>query len=147
MSWFRRLRHDQSGQGYIEFMLVLPLFLLTIAGLILFGRVLYVKLALDMTTYDACRAAVEAMDQTDGIAQGNAAGRNTLHGFFLNAGAVRLAILPQGAWGRGTRVMCQARFNLYVGDIPLAGTISGSGNVNLEASSWSRIETWRSYWR
>lgn len=147
MSWIRRLRHDDKGQGYIEFMLVLPLFLLTIAALIFFGRVLYVKLALDMTTYDACRAAVEALDGEDGIAQGSAAGKNTLRGFFLNAGVVRLAITPQGAWTRGTRVMCQARFDLYVGDIPLAGAITGKANVNLEASSWSRVETWRSYWR
>lgn len=147
MSWFRHLRHDASGQGYIEFMLVLPLFLLTIGALIFFGRVLYVKLALDMTTYDACRAAVEALDGKDGVAQGNAAGKNTLRGFFLDAGDVRLAVTHEGAWDRGTRVKCYAKFDLYVGDIPLASVIAGSANVALEATSWSRVETWRSYWR
>ncbi len=147
MAWSPRLSHDERGQGYIEFILVLPLFLLTIAALIFFGRVLYVKLALDMTTYDACRAAVEALDGEDGIAQGNTAGRNTLRGFFLNASAVRLAISPQSTWQRSTRVMCHARFNLYIGDIPLVSALTSKSNVNLEASSWSRVETWRSYWR
>ena len=128
-------------------MLVLPLFLLTIAALIFFGRVLYVKLALDIATYDACRAAVEALDGEDGIAQASTAGKNTVRGFFLNAGTMRLTIAPQGIWQRGTRVMCHARFNVYVGDIPLAHAIAGKSSVNLEASSWSRVETWRSYWR
>lgn len=147
MGWIQSARCDERGQGYIEFILVLPLFLLTIAALIFFGRVLYVKLALDMTTYDACRAAVEALDGEDGIAQGNTTGRNTLRGFFLNAGAVQLAITPQGAWQRGTRVRCHARFNLYVADIPLASALTSKSHVNLEASSWSRVETWRSSWR
>ena len=56
-----RLRPSQGGQAYIELVMVLPLFLIVIAALILFGRVLYVKIALDMASYDACRAAVEAL--------------------------------------------------------------------------------------
>lgn len=147
MSWIRRLRHDDVGQGYIEFMLVLPLFLITLAGLIFFGRVLYVKLALDMATYDACRAAVEAMQGDDGIAQGTRAGHNTLRGFNLNVSAAHVAVTPQGAWARGTRVVCRAQFNVYVGDIPLATAIAGRSAVNVEATAWSRVETWRSYWQ
>lgn len=146
MSWHSRLRRDDNGQGYIEFMLVLPLFLLTIAALIFFGRVLYVKIALDMATYDACRAAVEAMQGEDGLAQGYTAGRNTLQGFRLNASGASVSILPQGTWQRGTRVQCRATFNLHVGDIPLVTTFAGGRSVNLQSESWSRVETWRSYW-
>lgn len=141
-----RCCRDQHGQAYIEFILVLPLILLTIAALIFSGRVLYVKIALDMATYDACRAAVEAMRGGDGLAQGQAAGQNTLRGFSLNAAAAHVSIAPQGAWQRGTRVRCQAGFNLYVGDIPLVTTFAGK-NVSLQSTSWSRVETWRSYWQ
>lgn len=137
---------DQGGQAYIEFMLVLPLFLITVAALIFFGRVLYVKIALDMAAYDACRAAVEAMQRDDGLSQGGIAGHTTLRGFNLNAGAARLAVEPQGSWQRGTAVRCRAGFDLYVGDIPLVNAFAGK-SVNLGSESWSRVETWRSYWR
>ncbi len=148
---FISFSRDPRGQAYIEFILVLPLTLLVIAALIFFGRVLYVKIALDMATYDACRAAVESMQGDDGLAQGHAAGYNTLRGFNLNVGAANITIAPQGAWQRGTRVLCQAGFNVYVGDIPLVGVVFnaafGGRNVNLQSNSWSRVETWRSYWR
>lgn len=146
MKRFVRGLHDQRGQAYIEFILILPLILLAIAALIFFGRVLYVKIALDMATYDACRAAVESMQGADGLAQGQTAGQNTLRGFNLDAAAAHVSIAPQGAWQRGTRVQCQAGFNLYVGDIPLVTAFAGR-NVNLQSNSWSRVETWRSYWQ
>ncbi len=137
----------ESGQAYIELVLVLPLFLLTVAALIFFGRVLYIKIALDMASYDACRAAVEAMDGSAGISQGYTAGMNTLQGFNLSAGAASLSIAPQGAWQRGTPVACGAGFNLFVGDIPLVSAISNSRSLSLQSETWSRVETWRSYWR
>ncbi len=141
-----RLKNER-GQAYIELVLVLPLFLLVIAALILFGRVLYVKIALDMASYDACRAAVEAMDGGAGMGQGYTAGMNTLQGFYLDANAASLAIAPQGAWQRGTPVACRAGFNLYVGDIPLLSSFVSGKSVNLQSETWSRVETWRSYWR
>ena len=67
--------------------MVLPLFLLVISALVFFGRVLYVKIALDMTSYDACRAAVEALQPGDGVSQGLIAGQATLQG-----------ILPESCW-------------------------------------------------
>lgn len=139
-------QQDKRGVGYIEFSLVLPLFLLTIAALLFFGRVLYVKIGLDMTTYDACRAAVEAMIGEDGLSQGQTAGRNTLRGFNLNAASASISIRPQGAWQRGTRVQCEATFNLDTSDIPLVTTFVGR-SVSLRSESWSRVETWRSYWQ
>ncbi len=143
----KRWLHDRRGQAYIELMLVLPLFLLTIAALIFFGRVLYVKIALDMASYDACRAAVEAMDGGAGTHQGYTAGINTLQGFYLDANAASLSISPQGAWQRGTPVVCRAVFNLFVGDIPLVSQFASGRSVSLQSETWSRVETWRSYWR
>ncbi len=137
----------EHGQAYVELMLVLPLFLLTVAALIFFGRVLYVKIALDMASYDACRAAVEAMDGGAGMSQGYTAGVSTLQGFYLNASAASLSIAPQGAWQRGTPVVCQASFNLFIGDIPVVSQFVSGRSVNLQSETWSRVETWRSYWR
>ncbi len=143
----KRSRKGERGQAFIELVLVLPLFLLVIAALILFGRVLYVKIALDMASYDACRAAVEAMDGRAGMSQGHTAGINTLQGFYLNANAASVSIAPQGVWQRGTPVACRAGFKLYVGDIPLLATFVSGKSIGLQSETWSRVETWRSYWR
>ncbi len=136
-----------SGQAYIELVMVLPLFLIVIAALILFGRVLYVKIALDMASYDACRAAVEALRPGDGIAQGMIAGQETLKGFYLNPVGANLTISPAGGWTRGTPVRCVAAYDLFVGDIPALSSIASGSGVPLQSTTWSRVELWRSDWR
>ncbi|CAG0947834.1 hypothetical protein ANRL1_04606 [Anaerolineae bacterium] len=143
----RSVHPSDSGQAYVELVMVLPLFLIVIAALIFFGRVLYVKIALDMTSYDGCRAAVEALRPGDGIAQGLVAGRETLKGFYLNPAGANITIAPAGGWARGTPVQCIATYDLFVGDIPgVSGFASGSG-VPLQSTTWSRVELWRSDWR
>ncbi len=140
-------RRGESGQAYIELVMVLPLFLLVVAALIFFGRVLYVKIALDMASYDSCRAAVEALRPGDGVAQGMTAGRETLRGFHLNPAGANIAISPAGGWARGTPVQCIASYDLFVGDIPNVSSFANGSGVPLQSTTWSRVELWRSDWR
>ena len=140
-------KRSESGQAYIELVMVLPLFLIVIAALILFGRVLYVKIALDMTSYDACRAAVEALRPGDGVSQGMIAGQATLRGFYLNPAGANITISPAGGWSRGTPVRCVAAYDLFVGDIPALSSIASGSGVPLQSTTWSRVELWRSDWR
>jgi TadE-like protein len=142
----QRLRQDESGQAFVELVLILPFLFITIAALIFFGRVLYAKIALDMASYDACRAAVEALLPGDGLEQGLTAGRETLSGFYMNPAGAQLTVAPDGVWGRGVWVSCNTRYNLYVGDIPLVSLFNSGRTVPLNANTWSRIETWRSWW-
>jgi len=139
--------HPSSGQAYIELVMVLPLFLIVIAALIFFGRVLYVKIALDMASYDACRAAVEALQPGDGVSQGMVAGRETLRGFYLNPAGANITVSPAGAWARGTPVQCTAAYDLFVGDIPGVSGFATSSGMPLQSATWSRVELWRSDWR
>jgi len=127
--------------------MVLPLFLVVIAALIFFGRVLYVKIALDMVSYDACRAAVEALQPGDGVSQGMIAGNETLRGFYLNPAGAKIGISPAGAWDRGTPVQCIASYDLFVGDIPSVSSFSNGSGVPLQSTTWSRVELWRSDWQ
>ncbi len=140
-------RNGEKGQAYIELVMVLPLFLIVIAALIFFGRVLYVKIALDMASYDACRAAVEALRRGDGVSQGSIAGRETLKGFFLNPAAANITVSSAGGWARGTPVQCVATYDLFVGDIPSLSSFASGSGVPLQSSTWSRVELWRSDWR
>ena len=136
-----------SGQAYIELVMVLPLFLIVIAALIFFGRVLYVKMALDMASYDACRAAVEALRASDGISQGMISGQETLKGFYLNPAGANVTISPAGGWTRGTPVQCVASYDLFIGDIPSVSSFANGSGVPLQSTTWSRVEQWRSDWR
>ena len=138
---------SERGQAYVELVMVLPLFLIVIAALIFFGRVLYVKIALDMASYDACRAAVEALRPGDGIAQGMTAGRQTLAGFYLNPAGASIAVSPAGGWARGTPVQCTANYDLFVGDIPSLSAFAKGSGVPLQSTTWSRVELWRSDWQ
>ena len=137
----------ERGQAYVELVMVLPLFLMVIAALIFFGRVLYVKIALDMASYDACRAAVEALQPDAGISQGLIAGRETLRGFYLNAAGANLAISPAGGWARGVPVQCTASYDLFAGDIPSLSAFANGSGVVLQSTTWSRVELWRSVWQ
>ena len=143
----RRLLPAEAGQAYVELVMVLPLFLIVIAALIFFGRVLYVKIALDMASYDSCRAAVEALRPGDGVSQGMIAGRETLRGFYLNPAGANVAISPAGTWDRGTPVQCVASYDLFVDDIPEVSSIAAGPGVSLQSTTWSRVELWRSDWR
>jgi len=137
---------SEHGQAYVELVMVLPIFLIVLAALIFFGRVLYVKIALDMASYDACRAAVEALMGYEGIAQGTTAGQQTLAGFHLNPAGASIAIDSVGGWRRGTPVRCTVSYNLFVGDVPALSTFFSGNGVVLESTVWSRVEQWRSDW-
>lgn len=135
----------ERGQALIELVIVLPFFFLIIAGVIFFGRALYAQIALDMATYDGCRAAVESLDAGSAAYQGDFAARNTLEGFYLNADNVNFQIAA-GGWERGALVRCQATFDLYVGNVPWLVFHSGS-SLALRSTTLSRVEMWRSDWQ
>ena len=139
---FRKKR----GQAYVEFIMVLPILLILVAAVIFFGRILYLKIALDMASYDGVRAAVEALDEQAGISQGVAAAYNTLTGFHINPAGAGIEVVPVGAWTRGTRVYCRISYELNVSDIPFLGSFFSGLSIPMHSTTWSRVETLRSEW-
>jgi len=138
---------DSTGQAYIELIMVLPIVLILLAGVLFFGRVLYLKIALDMASYDGARAAVEALEEGAGISQGVIAAQNTLAGFHVNWAAAQIEVVPVGPWQRGAQVYCRIGFNLDVSDVPFIGRIWGGGlSIPMQSVAWSRVETLRSEW-
>ena len=137
---------DERGQALVEFVLILPFLFILFAALIFFGRLIYSTIALNMSSYDACRAAVESLRQDDGQRQGLDAGRETLNGFSMSAASARLTVTPQGKWDRGAWVRCQTQYTLKVSDIPMVRLFYAGGAIPLQSTRWSRIQTWRSWW-
>jgi hypothetical protein len=137
---------EERGQALVEFVLILPFLFVILAALIYFGRLIYANIALNMASYDACRAAVESLHPGDGELQGLTAGRETLEGFSMNASSARLAVRSQGNWDRGAWVRCRTQYVLKVNDIPMVQLFHSDGAVPLRQTRWSRIQTWRSWW-
>ena len=57
----RRLRCGvgEQGQAYVEFLLVMPLYIVLIVGATYFGRAWYAKIAAEVAAYDGTRTAIE----------------------------------------------------------------------------------------
>ena len=63
----RRRRNRQSGQSLVEFALVLPVFLLILAGIIDMGFMFYSRITVINAARDGARSAVTAIDNPTNI--------------------------------------------------------------------------------
>ncbi len=116
-------RSTRSGQAYIEFIIVLPIFLIIIAGVIGFGRIMYAKLATQAAAWSACRHAIATLDEGRGTHQAMLAARYTLDGFSLDADAAQVQVTHWGAWQRGTQVRVQVCYGVPPAPIPMGDAV------------------------
>ena len=139
----------EEGQAYLEFLLILPLFLALIAGILYFGRVLYVKIAVDAAAYDCVRTAAEAMqpDGAQGRYQGETVALNTLEGFYLNRRGGSAAVAYPGSWGRGQEVACQVRYTMSLGGVPFVEWLDVPRQLPIQSTTHLRVEEYKSQWR
>ncbi len=138
----KKCRGSQRGQAYVEFIIVLPLFLIVIAGVIGFGRLMYAKLATQAAAWSACRHAAATLNEERGIEQATLATRYTLAGFSVDPNAARLSISHYG-WGRGRQVAVQICYNVPPAPIPMGDAIAPQQICSYQAML---IEPWQSQW-
>ena len=100
----KRLKR-QEGQAYVEFVMVLPLLLLLVAGVIAFGQGFYAKLATQAAAWSGARHAVATVNSGRGSQQAYQAPRHALAGFGLNPATARVQVW--GSWNRGDDVRVQ----------------------------------------
>src|SRR5438105_3630204 len=87
-----RAAQDERGQSLAELAVVLPLILIMVSGIMFFGRVLYVALAVDAASFDGARASVETLTRERGPSQGLEAAALTLSGYYLDPGAAQISV-------------------------------------------------------
>lgn len=139
----------EKGQAAVELLLILPVLFVLVVVVVAFGRVLYVRVALDSATQNCAREAVESLRHHRGMAQAAYAGRNTLEGFYLDASDAEFGIyytVGYGRWYRGTEVVCRARFNVRLDDLPLIGWFYPGRAVPLYAETRLQVERYASFW-
>jgi len=140
---FARKHGRPRGQAYIEFIIVLPLLLILIAGVIWFGQALYTKLAMEAAAWSGCRHAIATLDPDRGTNQAFNAVRYTLSGFGLNPDSAQAQVSTWGQWGRATQVEVQVCYNVPSPPVPLGEVLSPR---RICARQTMPVYRWKSRW-
>lgn len=135
-----RLR-EQRGQAYVEFVMVLPLLLLLVAGVIAFGQAFYAKLATQAAAWSGTRHAIATVNSARGARQAYQAPRHTLAGFGLNPNTAQVRVY--GAWGRADDVQVRVCYPIPRPPVPF-------GDLLVPTKVCSRmtmpVYRWKSRW-
>ncbi len=136
----------EAGQAYVEFLIVLPLLLIVIAGILYFGRVLYASIAADMASYDCARTAAEALKAGHGVNQGESAAKNTLRGFDMNPGGARVQVSAPSGWKRGGQIRCSVAYGISLGGLPFVQLLGVPAVFPARSTTYERVEQYKSRW-
>ena len=139
------LVQDSSGQALWETAMVLPVLTVMLMGILVFGPLAYVRLAVDAASYDCITAAVEAVsDVSQARLQGRIAANQTLEGFRVNPGGASIQIWADGPWEPGVQTVCRISFNVSALNIPWASTFGVPGTITGETAL--DVQTHKSDW-
>jgi len=136
----------ENGQALVELALVLPFFLLLIAGAMWFGPQAYAKLASDTMSYDCATAASQSLDASLGVKQGRVAAHETGSGFRIPRGSVDIAVIPPATWDRGQPVACVVGVKVYGGGLPLVSAFFPTPK-RVTSRTQLLIEIYKSRWK
>ena len=136
---------NERGQAALEMLIALPVLLLILAGVLGFGRVLFVALAVDQAAFTGGRYAAESLNPHQAAYQAYRATAWNLTNNGLDAGQMAWQ-LEAGAWQRGGVVTNRVGVAVPVGDIPLAPLIFGGERVTLWQAATFRVQRWKSRW-
>jgi Flp pilus assembly protein TadG len=131
----------QRGQAYVEFLMVLPLLLLLVAGVIAFGQAFYAKLATQAAAWSGARHAIATVNSSRGAWQAYQAPRYALAGFGLNPSTAQVQVY--GAWGRANDVRVQVCYPVPRPPVPFGDML-----VPTEVCSQMTMPVyrWKSRW-
>ncbi len=139
----RKQKRAKKGQAYVEFIIVLPLLLLLIAGSMGFGQMLYVKLAMEAAAWSGCRHAVATLDEARGVNQAYLAVRHTLQGFGLVPDEARAFVTRWGQWGRGSQVQVRVCYRVPPPPVPMGEMFAPT---YMCARQTMPVYRWKSKW-
>lgn len=128
-------RNKEKGQSIVEIALLLPVLLLMLMGLLDFGRVYYVMVALNDAAQEGAAYAASRPNDTTGIAERAAAASTGLITLSTDDVSVTIAGGTPTA-GAAVTVAVAYDFTFYT---PIAQTFFGSNVVTLDAEASNAI--------
>jgi Flp pilus assembly protein TadG len=130
---------DEHGQALIEAALVIPVLLLVVFGVVMAGRVVHAKIAVQAAAREASREVATATSESAGVAEGMQTAQSVADGYGLSQERLSVEIDANG-FQRGESVTATVRYDVGLGDLPLLGR----AGVSVTSSHSERIELYRS---
>jgi hypothetical protein len=131
----------RSGQGLVEFALIVPLFLVLLLGMVEFGRAWMTKNILTGAAREAVRLAAVQVDfaTSDNVAQARAKG--VLNSAGIDVPPAQVLVDQYDSPEPGLRVIVSYPFPLIVGgNFGLGRFFGGGGSITLKSETSMRRE-------
>jgi hypothetical protein len=122
-----RSRHG-SGE-LLSILIATPMVLIIIGMLMYFGRVQYVRAALEASGVAGARFAATSLSGAKGCDQAREAIRLTLAGYHLDPDAASFEVKPVTSWGRGRRARITLGYGIRQANAPIFGPLMGDSQV------------------
>jgi len=129
------LVRGESGQALVETAIVLPVLLVLAFGVVMAGRVVHAKIAVQAAAREAGRALATAPSEEGGLTDADTAARSAADGYGLSADGLSVALESNGFARDGT-VTATVSYDVGLGGLPFIGdldvTVSSSHSENVE---------------
>jgi Flp pilus assembly protein TadG len=129
----------ERGQALIEAALVIPVLLLVAFGVVMAGRVVHAKIAVQAAAREASREVATATSEGAGVSEAIQTAQSVADGYGLSQDRLSVEIDANG-FQRGETVTATVHYDVGLGDLPLLGR----AGVSVTSSHTERIELYRS---
>ena len=116
-----RFTRGESGQALVEAALVLPVLLVLVFGVVMAGRVVHAKIAVQAAAREGSRTLATASSEEQGLTASDDAARSAADGYGLPADGVAVELESNG-FGAGYR-HCDRELRRGLGGLPLLDAV------------------------
>jgi Flp pilus assembly protein TadG len=134
-----RLRGDESGQALVEAAIVLPVLLTLVFGVVMAGRVVHAKIAVQAAAREASRTLATAPSEEQGLTDANDAARAAANGYGLSGDGLSVDLDANG-FERGGTVTATVGYSVGLGGLPLFGAV----DIDVSSSHSEQVDPYRS---
>ena len=134
-----RLLRDESGQALVEAALVLPVLLVLVFGVVMAGRVVHAKIAVQAAAREASRTLATAASEEQGLTDANNAARSAADGYGLSANGLSVDLQSNG-FARGGTVSASVSYDVGLGGLPLLDAVG----ITVSSSHSEQVDPYRS---
>ncbi len=134
-----RFARDESGQALVEAALVLPVLLVLVFGVVMAGRVVHAKIAVQAAAREASRTLATAPSEEQGLTDANDAARSAADGYGLPADGLSVDLESNG-FQRGGTVSASVSYNVGLGGLALLDAV----DITVSSSHSEQVDPYRS---
>ncbi|MDO8616123.1 MAG: TadE/TadG family type IV pilus assembly protein [Dehalococcoidia bacterium] len=133
------MARGESGQALVEAAIVLPVLLVLVFGVVMAGRVVHAKIAVQAAAREAGRALATAPSEDQGLTDADDAARSAADGYGLAADGLTVDLQPNG-FERGGTVRATVSYDVGLRGLPLLDAL----DITVSSSHSEQVDPYRS---